>query len=76
MGAACFLGVSSRQCWTFQAVLALSSGEAEYHSAFTGASVALGFKPMHADLGEDMCFRLTHVVQPFLELSGEEVSVK
>ena len=34
-----------------QAVIALSSGEAEYYAALKGASVALGFRSMLADLG-------------------------
>lgn len=39
---------------TTQAVRALSSGEAEYYVAFKGASVALGFRSMAADLGVDV----------------------
>ena len=34
-----------------QSVIALSSGEAEYYAALKGASVALGFQAMLADLG-------------------------
>ena len=34
-----------------QSVIALSSGEAEYYAALKGASCALGFKAMLADLG-------------------------
>ena len=39
---------------TTQAVRALSSGEAEYYAALKGASVALGFRSVAADLGEDV----------------------
>ena len=39
---------------TTQAVRVLSSGEAEYYAALKGASVALGFHSMAADLGEDV----------------------
>ena len=39
---------------TTQAVRALSSGEAEYYVALKGACVALGFRSMAADLGEDV----------------------
>ena len=37
---------------TTQAVRALSSGEAEYYASLKGASVALGFQSMCADLGD------------------------
>ena len=39
---------------TTQAVVAISSGEAEYYAALKGASLALGFRSMAADLGEDV----------------------
>ena len=39
---------------TTQALRALSRGEAEYYAALKGASMALGFRSMAADLGEDV----------------------
>ena len=39
---------------TTQAVRALSSAEAEYYAALKGASMALGFRRMAADLGENI----------------------
>ena len=39
---------------TTQAVRALSSAEAEYYAALKGASMALGFRSMAADLGENI----------------------
>ena len=39
---------------TTQSIHAVSSGEAEYYAALKGASVALGFRSMAADLGEDI----------------------
>lgn len=38
--------------------MALSSGEAEYYAALKGASVAVGFRSMAADLGENVRIRL------------------
>ena len=38
--------------------MALSSGEAEYYAALKGASIALGFQSMCADLGERIRIRL------------------
>ena len=43
---------------TTQAVLALSSGEAEYYASLKGASVALGFQSMCLDLGEKVKIQL------------------
>ena len=53
LGGAC-LKLSS----TTQAVRALSSGEAEYYSALKGASMALGFRSMAADLGEHLDIKI------------------
>ena len=46
-----FGGTAVRGWSTTQSVIALSSGEAEYYAALKGASVALGFQSMLADLG-------------------------
>ena len=46
-----FGGTTVRGWSTTQSVIALSSGEAEYYAALKGASVALGFQSMLADLG-------------------------
>ena len=43
---------------TTQAVMALSSGEAEYYAALKGASIALGFQSMCADLGDRVSIKL------------------
>ena len=47
-------GVCMKSWSTTQAVVAISSGEAEYYAALKGASLALGFRSMAADLGEDV----------------------
>ena len=53
------IGGACLKLWSStQAVLALSSGEAEYYAALKGAATALGFKSMVKDLGEDVCIRL------------------
>ena len=39
---------------TTQSVIAVSSGDAEYYAALKGANMALGFRSMAADLGEDV----------------------
>ena len=39
---------------TTQSVIAVSSGEAEYYAALKGANMALGFRSMAADLGEEI----------------------
>ena len=45
-------GASAVKGWSSnQSVIALNSGEAEYYAALKGASSALGFKAMLADLG-------------------------
>ena len=45
-------GGSAVRGWSSnQSVIALSSGEAEYYAALKGASAALGFQAMLADLG-------------------------
>ena len=46
-----FGGTAVRGWSTTQSVIALSSGEAEYYAALKGASEALGFQSMLADLG-------------------------
>ena len=43
---------------TTQAVLALSSGEAEYYGMVKGASIALGVQSMLRDLGVEVRIRL------------------
>ena len=46
------LGAHTTKTWsTNQAVLALSSGEAEYYAIVKAASVALGIRSLAADLG-------------------------
>lgn len=46
------LGTTAARGWsTNQAVIALSSGEAEYYAALKGASGALGFQSMLRDIG-------------------------
>ena len=46
-----FGGVAVRAWSSNQAVIALSSGEAEYYAALKGASASLGFQSMLRDLG-------------------------
>lgn len=50
-GVLMFGGTAVRGWSTTQSVIALSSAEAEYYAALKGASVALGFMSMLADLG-------------------------
>ena len=50
-GVILFGGAAVRGWSSNQSVIALSSGEAEYYAALKGASCALGFKAMLADLG-------------------------
>ena len=46
------LGAHTVESWsTNQAVLSLSSGEAEYYAIVKAASVALGIRPLAADMG-------------------------
>ena len=46
------LGTTAVRGWpTNQAVIALSSGEAEYYDALKGASNALGYQSMLKDIG-------------------------
>ena len=53
------LGGACLKLWsTTQAVRALSSGEAEFYAALKGASMALGFRSMAADLGEKLVIKL------------------
>ena len=49
-----FNGVCLKTWSTTQAVRALSSAEAEYYAALKRASMALGFRSMAADLGENI----------------------
>ena len=51
-------GVAVRGWSSSQAVIALSSGEAEYYAALKGASAALGFQSMLRDLGMKVSIRL------------------
>ena len=47
------LNCACMKSWsTTQAVVAMSSGEAENYAALKGASLALSFRSMAADLGE------------------------
>ena len=51
-GGIIYFGDVAVRAWSGnQAVIALSSGEAEYHAALKGASAALGFQSMLRDLG-------------------------
>jgi hypothetical protein len=51
-GGILFFGGAAVRGWSSnQGVIALSSGEAEYYAALKGASAALGFQSMLADLG-------------------------
>ena len=50
-GVVLFGGAAVKGWSSNQSVIALSSGEAEYYAALKGASCALGFKAMLADLG-------------------------
>ena len=53
------LGGACLKLWsTTQAVRAFPSGEAEYYSALKGASMALGFRSMVADLGEKLDIKI------------------
>ena len=49
---------------------ALSSGEAEYYAALKGACIALGFRSMAADLGEDVRMVLRSDSSPALGIIG------
>ena len=42
-----------------QANVSLSSGEAEYYGLVKGASVAIGVKSMHAEVGIPICIRVS-----------------
>ena len=50
-GVVYFAGAMVRGWSTTQAVIALSSGEAEYYVALKGASIAMGFQSMLKDMG-------------------------
>ena len=53
-GGVLMLGTTAVRGWsTNQAVIALSSGEAEYYAALKGASSALGYQSMLRDVGMD-----------------------
>ena len=57
---------------TTQAVRALSSGEAEYYAALKGASMALGFRSMAADLGENVRITLRSDSSAALGIGGRQ----
>ena len=57
---------------TTQAVRALSSGEAEYYAALKGASMALGFRSMSADLGENVRITLRSDSSAALGIGGRQ----
>ena len=57
---------------TTQAVRALSSGEAEYYAALKGASMALGFRSMSADLGENVRITLRIDSSAALGIGGRQ----
>ena len=50
-GGVLYFGESAVRGWSTQAVIALSSGEAEYYAALKGSCAALGFQSMLVDLG-------------------------
>lgn len=53
-GGVIYLGESMVRGWsTTKAVIALSSGEAEYYAALKGASISLGFQSLLRGLGMD-----------------------
>ena len=53
-GGVLYLGDTPVRGWSSnQAVIALSSGEAEYYAALKGASAALGYQSMLRDIGID-----------------------
>ena len=58
-GGVIYLGDVAVRAWSSnQAVIALSSGEAEYYAALKGASAALGFQSMLRDLGFEAAITL------------------
>ena len=58
-GGVIYFGGSMVRGWsTTQAVIALSSGEAEYYAALKGASTSLGFQSMLRDLGMEASIQL------------------
>ena len=68
-----FLNGTCLKTWsTNQAVRPISSGEAEYYAALKGASMALGFRSMAADLGEDVKIVLRSDSSAALEIVGRQ----
>ena len=57
---------------TTQSVIAVSSGEAEYYAALKGANMALGFRSMAADLGEDIKIVLRSDSSAALGIGGRQ----
>ena len=58
-GGVLYLGDTPVRGWSSnQAVIALSSGEAEYYAALKGASAALGFQSMLKDIGMEVTITL------------------
>ena len=57
---------------TTQAVRAISSGEAEYYAALKGASMALGFRSIAADLGENVKIVLRSDSSAALGIDGRQ----
>ena len=57
---------------TTQAVRAVSSGEAEHYAAPKGSSMALGFRSMAADLGEDIKIALRNDSSVALGIGGRQ----
>jgi len=58
-GGIIYFGEVAVKAWSWnQAVIALSSGEAEYYAALKGASSALGFQSMLRDLGMEASITL------------------
>lgn len=57
---------------TTQLVRAISSGEAEYYAALKGASMALGFRSMAADLGENVKIVLRSDSSAALGIGGRQ----
>ena len=67
-----FNGACLKTWSTTQAVRALSSGEAEYHVALKRASMALGFRSMSVDLGENVKITLRSDSSAALGIGGRQ----
>lgn len=74
MNGGCMLlnGACMKSWSTTQAVVAISSGEAEYYVALKGASLALGFRSMAADLGENVKIVLRSDSSAALGIGGRQ----